>query len=288
MQTLEAYQADLDTNAAISLVQKLERDRQTAVRPLPTPSQVALALMTGMRTATGGLIHWPVIRSGQRYAPIIRATRFMLERIFKKRVILEGTPRGNEMGIEVIKIAANIMKSDTASQQIGSTQSTGSQSSQTQGCCGSYTPRRVERSPWPSGRRKRGSPGSLTSEQSTPRRQGGEGLPSPPAQETLVRPRTVRTPTPEGHWYNRQQERRSGRMRSQGRERPLVVSSSGSSHRRRRRRRRLWTSPMREHQVEAQNEANMRCERQLGKGPVPRCLAGTEGGKRMGAAPKPR
>ena len=82
VQTLEAYQADLDIKAAVTLVQELERDRQTAVRPLPTPNQVAVALMTGMKTVTGRSIHWPVIRSGQRYAPIIRATRFMLERIF--------------------------------------------------------------------------------------------------------------------------------------------------------------------------------------------------------------
>ena len=109
IQTLEAYQADLKTKAAVALVQKLERDRQTAVRPLPTPNQVTLALMTGMRTMTGRPIHWPVIRSGQRYAPIIRATRFMLERIFKTEVILEGTPRGNEIGIEITKIAADIM-----------------------------------------------------------------------------------------------------------------------------------------------------------------------------------
>ena len=36
VQTLEAYQADLDTNAAVSPVQKLQRDRQTAVRPFPS------------------------------------------------------------------------------------------------------------------------------------------------------------------------------------------------------------------------------------------------------------
>ena len=104
VQTLEAYQADLDTKAAVALVQELGRDRQTAVRPLPTPNQVAMALMTGMKTATGRSIHWPVIRSGQRYAPIIRATMFMLECIFKKKVILEGTPRGNKIGIEIIRM----------------------------------------------------------------------------------------------------------------------------------------------------------------------------------------
>ena len=178
IQTWEAYQADLDTKAAVTLVQELERDRQTAVRPLPTPNQVALALMTGMKTITGHPIHWPVIRSGQRYAPIIRATRFMLERIFKKKVILEGTPRGNEIGIEITKIAADIMRNDMASQPISSTQSTGPQSSQTQRCCESQTPKRTGRSPWASNRRKRGSPGSLTSEQSTPRRQDDKGLPS--------------------------------------------------------------------------------------------------------------
>ena len=62
IQTLEAYRADLDTKAAVTLVQELERDRQAAVRPLPTPNQVAVALMTGMNTVTGRSIHWPVIR----------------------------------------------------------------------------------------------------------------------------------------------------------------------------------------------------------------------------------
>ena len=99
MQTLEAYQADLDTNAAISLVQKLERDRQTAVRPLPTPNQVALALITGIKTIAGRPNHWPIVRYGQRYALIIRATRLMLELIFKKKIFLEGTPGGNEIDI---------------------------------------------------------------------------------------------------------------------------------------------------------------------------------------------
>ena len=155
------------------------------------------------------------------------------------------------------------MNNNTVSQPISSTQSTGSQSSQTQRCCASQTPKRTGRSPWASNRRKRGSPGSLTSEQSTPRRQDDKGLPSSRTQETLVRPRTVRTPSLEARRYSMQLERKSGYSRSQRREKPLVVSSSGSSHRRRRRRRRFWTSPMREHQAEVRNEASTRYERQV-------------------------
>ena len=114
-QTLEAYQADLDTKAAVALVQELERDRQTVVRPIPTPDQVALTLITGIKTIAGRPIHWPIVRSGQRYALIIRATRLMLERIFKNKIILEGTPRGTEIDIEITKIAADITKKITQS-----------------------------------------------------------------------------------------------------------------------------------------------------------------------------
>ena len=101
IQTLEAYQADLDTKAAVALVQELERDRQTAVRPLPTPNQVALALMTGhddYRRTTDPLAGHSV---GAKVCTDNQGNKVHAGTGFKKKVILEGTPRGNEIGIDI-------------------------------------------------------------------------------------------------------------------------------------------------------------------------------------------
>ena len=154
IQTLQAFQADLDVDAAVTLMHELETSRLRPTRPLQTPDRIATALMAGMRTQAGRPIRWPIVRPGQKYAPIIRATRHILEQIFKKRVILDGIPRGNEVNIEIIRIAADITREDANSQVISPTQSTSSQLTQTQKSSQGHTPRKSERSPWTSTRSK--------------------------------------------------------------------------------------------------------------------------------------
>ena len=65
IQTLQAFQADLDVDAAVTLMHELETSRLRPTRPLQTPDRIAITLMTGMRTQAGRPIRWPIVRAGQ-------------------------------------------------------------------------------------------------------------------------------------------------------------------------------------------------------------------------------
>ena len=61
-------------------------------------------------TKLGGPAQWPVSRSGQKYAPMVRATRIRLEHILQNRLIMEGRPRGTEIRVEIHTHAWEITK----------------------------------------------------------------------------------------------------------------------------------------------------------------------------------
>ena len=90
--TLVALQADLCIQGALTLADQIKATLSSPARPLPTPHQIAVDLMSGMMAKDGTPIQWRVPRPGQKYPQIIRATRVILEHVLRKKVVLEGTP----------------------------------------------------------------------------------------------------------------------------------------------------------------------------------------------------
>ena len=101
MKSLLALQTELDAIEAVELTKTLKAKSISPTRPLPTPHQVAKELMSGIRAKRGTAVQWPMPWSRQKYAPMVRATRIMLERMIQnKELVMEGTPRGNEIRVE--------------------------------------------------------------------------------------------------------------------------------------------------------------------------------------------
>ena len=73
---LAALQADICIDRAVSLVSNIKEKPSSTTRPLPTPHQVAVELMSGMVTANGSQVQWRVPKPGQKYPPSFRALLF--------------------------------------------------------------------------------------------------------------------------------------------------------------------------------------------------------------------
>ena len=105
---LVALQADLCIQGALTVVDEIKATLSSPTRPLPTPHQIAVNLMSGMMAKDGTPIQWRVPRPGQKYPQIIRATRVIMEHNLRK-VVLEGTPRGNEVKVDIQGAAADLV-----------------------------------------------------------------------------------------------------------------------------------------------------------------------------------
>ena len=62
---LVALQADLCIQGALTLADEIKASLSAPTRPLPTPHQIAVNLMSGMMAKDGTPIQWKVPRSGQ-------------------------------------------------------------------------------------------------------------------------------------------------------------------------------------------------------------------------------
>ena len=82
-ESIIALQTDLDVHHVMDIAEALKNRMAPSERPLPTPMQVAKALMSTMRTSTGTPVQWPISKSGQECAPMFRATRMILEYILQ-------------------------------------------------------------------------------------------------------------------------------------------------------------------------------------------------------------
>ena len=107
--TLVALQADLCIQGALTAANQIKATLSSPIRPLPTSHQVAVDLMSKMMARDGTPIQWRIPRPGQKYPLIIRATRVILEHILRKKVVLEGTPRGNEVKVDIQGAAADLV-----------------------------------------------------------------------------------------------------------------------------------------------------------------------------------
>ena len=107
--TVVALQADLCIQGALTLADQIKATLSSPARPLPTPHQIAVDLMSGMMAKDGTPIQWRVPSPGQTYPQIIRATRVILEHVLRKKVVLEGAPRGNEVKIDIQGAAADLV-----------------------------------------------------------------------------------------------------------------------------------------------------------------------------------
>ena len=104
---LVELQADLHVNGALDLAEDIKEILRSPARPSPTPHQIAVYLMSKMEAKDGTPIQWRI--PGQKYPQIIRATRVILEHVLRKNVVLEGTPRGHEVKIDIREAATDLM-----------------------------------------------------------------------------------------------------------------------------------------------------------------------------------
>ena len=109
-ETLVSLRADLDVQHAVTVTRDMAMEIASPLSSKNEPTEIATRLMKSLRSSNGGHIRWPNLKYGQKYTPIIRAVRVMVEHITGLKLTLEGILKGRQVLVEIPKIVQKMRK----------------------------------------------------------------------------------------------------------------------------------------------------------------------------------
>ena len=104
VQSLAALQTDVSLEVLSVHAQALRVDYSKGGIGGLSPHQLAKQLILGIKSITRQPISWPLPKQGQKYVAIHRLLRATLEWITGARIILEGSPKGNQVFVDLNRI----------------------------------------------------------------------------------------------------------------------------------------------------------------------------------------